>query len=322
MRPLVISFLGAIILFTTFAVPGQTEEADSIDAIVNGSIITSQQVLEIVKPQLELLFRQYPVKSQFEKKVEQVRTETLNELIERLLILFDFKDAGYKLPESIVDDVVNERIKQRFGTREEFTRTLQAQGKTFETFRQEQRDNIIVEALRAKTISSEKVLVSPQKIQRYYNDHQANYKEEDKVKLRLIVLNVTTANPLDEVRKLGQEILSKIEQGAPFSQMASVYSEGSFRAQGGNRDWVERSKYKKELADIAFTLKPGQHSGLIETPQACFILMVEDFRAAHVKPVTEVRDEIELVLRTEERNRLKEKWINRLKKKALVRYIL
>ena len=50
--------------------------------------------------------------------------------------------------------------------------------------------------------------------------------------------------------------------------------------------------------------------------------MVEDFRPAHVKPVTEVRDEIEMLLRTQERNRLKEKWISRLKKKALVRYIL
>ena len=253
MKSSVIPILIALLLFAGLKGPAQTE-ADGILAIVNGAIITSHQVFEIIQPQLQLFYRQYPNKAEFEKKVEQVRGETLNDLVERQLILFDFKDSGYKLPDSIVEDVVNERIKQRFGSREEFTRTLQAQGKTYEAYRQEQRENIIIEALRSKTVSAEKVIISPKKIQNYYNDHQDTYKEGDKVKLRMIVLNVNASNPLDEVRKLGQEILTKIESGAPFSEMASVYSEGSFRSQGGNRDWVDRTTYKKELSDIAFSL--------------------------------------------------------------------
>ena len=57
--------------------------------------------------------------------------------------------------------------------------------------------------------------------------------------------------------------------------MASVYSQGSQHNQGGDWGWVERSVFRKELADVAFTLKPGQVSDVIDTPQACYLMLVE-----------------------------------------------
>ena len=321
MRSLFILLLAATGIFGCFSVRGQTE-ADYILAIVNGSVITSRQVDEAIRPEIALLIRTSRDRDELTKKVDQLHGERLKDLIDQQLILFDFKDSGYQLPEPIVDDVVNERIKQRFGSREVFAKSLQQEGKTFEAYRQEQRDGIIIEALRHKNISSEKVLVSPQRIQRYYNEHQEKYKLDDQVKLRMIALNVTPANPIEEIRSLATEILAKIDQGAPFAEMASVYSEGSYRGQGGERGWVERTSLRKELSDAAFSLKPGQHSGLIEVPQACYILLVEEARPAHVKPLTdiEVRDEIETTLQLQERNRIQEKWMTRVKKKAYVKY--
>jgi hypothetical protein len=50
----------------------------------------------------------------------------------------------------------------------------------------------------------------------------------------------------------------------------------------------------------------------------CYVLLVEDARTAHYKPLPEVRDQIERNLILEERNRLEKKWIDRLKKKTFV----
>ncbi len=50
---------------------------------------------------------------------------------------------------------------------------------------------------------------------------------------------------------------------------------------------------RKDLAEIAFKLKPGEMSGVIETPDACYLMLVEQTRLAHVKPLSDVRDEIE-----------------------------
>ena len=101
--------------------------------------------------------------------------------------------------------------------------------------------------------------------------------------------------------------------------MASVYSQGSQRSQGGDWGWVERSVLRKELADTAFALKPGQVSDVIETPEACYLMLVEQTRPAHVKPLSDVRDEIEVTLRTQAQKHLEQQWIAQLKKKTFIR---
>ena len=134
--------------------------------------------------------------------------------------------------------------------------------------------------------------------------HQDDFKIEDEIKLRMIVLNKTP--PTTPTRsQLAREIQAKIKEGATFAEMASVYSQGSQQHQGGDWGWVERSVLRKELADVAFSLKPGQVSDVIETPDAVYLMLVEDKQPAHVKPLAEVRDDIEKTLRTQEQARLR-----------------
>jgi hypothetical protein len=49
-------------------------------------------------------------------------------------------------------------------------------------------------------------------------------------------------------------------------------------------------------------------------------MMVEERRPEHVKPLSDVRDEIEKTLLAQESERLQKQWIERLKKKTFVRY--
>ena len=88
-------------------------------------------------------------------------------------------------------------------------KTFQAQGKTFEQFRKEMRDQYIDSALRNKNISQE-IIISPYKMENYYLAHQDDFKIEDEIKLRMIVLNKTSADDTNTV-KLAREILTKIK---------------------------------------------------------------------------------------------------------------
>jgi parvulin-like peptidyl-prolyl isomerase len=296
----------------------RAQYANGIKAIVQDAVITLAEVEQYAKPTAEALLRQYRGQPQtFQQKLAAEMDKGLEELIERELVLFDFKSAGYNFPEAIIDESVEDRIRGQYGDdRSKLIKSLQARGMTYEKFRQNLREQVIVEALTAKNVSQE-IFISPHKIESYYIAHQDKYKLEDQVKLSMIVLNKNSDAPAGP---LAEEILRKLKEGAAFGEMASVYSQGSQRRERGSWGWVEKSVLRKVLAEAAFKLKPGEISDIIDTPEAAYIMLVEDRRTSHVRPLTEIRDEIERQLKTEEQSRLSKLYIDLLRKKTFVLY--
>jgi len=295
----------------------QAQVVNGIAAIVNEAIITHDDVLNDVARAWELLERTYSRQPEIlnQKKIETYK-QSMEELVQRKLILHEFKTAGYILPESVIEDSVNDRIREQFGDRVKWTKSLQAQGITAETYRQQIRELFIVDAMRRKNINSG-IFISPDKIEHYYQAHQDEFKMEDQVKLRMIFLDRSKHETGD---KLAKEISSKLDEGVSFAEMATVYSDESQASQGGDRGWVERKKLKPELDTVAFSLKPGQRSGVIEQPEGYYLILVEEMHSMHIKPLDEVRGDIERNLVVTENTRLREKWISRLKAKSFVRY--
>jgi peptidyl-prolyl cis-trans isomerase SurA len=315
----VFRFISILVLALLAARTLRADLADGVKAVVNDAVITYSQVEEFTAPAADALRRQYSDSPDlFQQKLNNALEDSLEQLVERQLILRSFDTEGYQLPESVVDQLVQDRIRERFGDRITFIKTIQAQGMTVEQFRKDVRDQYIVSALRQKNVSQE-IVISPYKVETYYQTHKDDFKMEDEIKLRMIVLNKTSPDDTNTVQR-ANEILAEIKGGASFQEMASVYSEGSQKSQGGDWGWVERSVLRKDLADAAFSLKPGQVSGVIDTAQSVYLMLVEQTKPAHAKPLDEVRDEIEKTLRTQEQARLEKQWIDGLKKKTFIRY--
>lgn len=348
---------------------------DGIKVIVHDSVVTYQEVEAYTEPFKQQLQRQYRTQPEvYDKKLAETLNESLEQLLERQLILHEYKTAGYNLPETVFDEAVQEEIT-RAGGRAKLTKALQAQGMAYEKFRQQIRERYIVRAMRGKNVLSE-IIISPHKIETYYLAHQDQFKLEDEIKLRMIVLYAPSESEATAVRRLAQEILGKIKEGAAFSEMASVYSQGRQRNEGGDWGWVERKTLSAGLATIAFALKPGQHSGVISRagtqtdfwfceydnagqptqarhfavvldpeskkekeslveersfqnagdatnlppPKEFYLMLVEEKRAAHGKPLSDVQDEIEKTMLAQEQSRLQKQYMDRLRKKTFVRY--
>jgi parvulin-like peptidyl-prolyl isomerase len=294
-----------------------TNIVDGVLAVINDTAITRQQVEGFVGPAIESLRREFAGQPDaFQQKLAGVINDGLEQLVERQLILHDFDTAGYRMPDSYLDEMVQDRIRDRFTDRVTLMKTLQAQGETFESFRKSVRDQAIETFMRSKNVAQE-IIISPYKVGTYYHAHQDDFKMEDEIKLRMIVLNKVSADDTNTVN-LAREIRDKIKEGAAFADMASIYSQDAQRSQGGDRGWIERSVLRPELADAAFALKPGQVSDVIETPETCYLMLVEQTRPSHVKPLNEVRDEIEKNLRAQEQARLEKQWIAKLKAKTFI----
>jgi len=295
------------------------EVADGVKAVVNDRAITFAEVEDYTRPAVEALRRQYAGQPDvFQQKLNETLNDSLDQLVERQIILHSFDTEGYKLPDSVVDELVQERIREHYGDRITLMKTLQAQGLTFEQFRKQVREQYIESALRNQNVQRE-IIISPHKVQSYYDANQDKFKLDDQVKLRMIVITKSSAGDTNTV-KLAAEIEGKIKEGATFTEMAGIYSQGSQQHQGGDWGWVERSVLRKELADVAFTLPVGQVSEPIDTSDTIYVMLVEEKKPAHAKPLADVRDDIEKTLRTQQQAQLQKQWIDGLKKKSFIRY--
>jgi peptidyl-prolyl cis-trans isomerase SurA len=293
--------------------------SDGVAVIVNDSIITYYDVQRHIQDMVDLLASQYGhQRDVMRQKIDEVRQEGTEQLVERKLVLHEYKTAGYNYPEAIIEDTIQERVKQKWRDRATLLQGLHAQGITYEAWKQQQREEILVIAMQQLKVPRD-VLISPQRILDYYETNKTNYAVGEQVHLRMIVLNKPPSDS-GAAKQLAEEILRKVKEGAQFSEMAKIHSDGPQRNNGGDAGWSERETLRKELADAAFALKTGETSGVIDLPDSVWLLKVEEKRAARVRPLSEVRDEIERTLRINEASRVQRKWLSRLKEKAFVRY--
>src|SRR4051794_38603577 len=104
-------YIGAIflILFSAVgAMRGAGEDyINGIAAIVNDAILTYREVQDYAMNSLELLYRTYGNNPQIlEQREREIKMESLDQLIEKQLILDEFKSSGGALPESFIDDEI------------------------------------------------------------------------------------------------------------------------------------------------------------------------------------------------------------------------
>ena len=313
--PFILALVGGAVL----SAAAEPAIIDGIQGVVSSRVVTHSEMEDYSRPAIDALRRQYSAQPDvFDQKLKETFNDSLEQLVERALILKSFDTDGYKLPDSVVDELMQERIRDRFGDRITFMKTLQAQGMTVEQFRKQVRNQYIEAALRNQNVQRE-IFISPYKIESYYLANPDEFRLEDQIKLRMIVL--TKSAPDDtNVLKLAREIQAKIKDGTPFAEMASIYSQGSQQHQGGDWGWVQRSVLRKELADVAFTLQPGVVSDLVDTPDICYLMVVDEKKSNHVRPLTEVATDIEKNLRIKQQAKLSKQWIEGLKKKTFIRY--
>ena len=313
------NFWRFLMLATFLPVVLHADVADGVKAVVNERAITFAEVEDYTRPAADALRRQYAAQPEvFQQKLKEALDDSLEQLVDRALILHYFETESYKLPDSLVDQMVQERIREKFGDRVTLMKTLQAQGMTFEQFRKQLREQYIESALRNQNIQRE-ITISPFKVESYYQANQEKYKLDDQVKLRMIVLTKTSPDDTNVIQ-IAREIQTKVKEGTPFAEMAAVYSQGSQQHAGGDWGWVERSVLRKELAEVAFKLAPGQTSDPIDAPDAIYFMLVEDKKSAQYRPLADVRADVEKTLKVQEQAKLEKAWIDGLKKKTFIRY--
>lgn len=297
------------------------EVVDGVAAVVNGDVITFSQVRELVAPR-ERALRASLSGPALVDKVKEARLGALNDLIDRQLILQEFKKKDFVIPERIINERVEAIVREEFGgNRQAFVRTLAAQGFTMTKFRDAERDKVIVQAMRYQNVKSD-FMVSPKKVDGAYVQSKAQFTSPEQIHLFMIAINKgagLSKGEADPQKALAEEIRGKIQGGARFDSLAQMYSEDSSKSTGGDWGWIDNKTLNENLTKAAFRLEPKKVSPVIEQGNAYYILMVSEKKNAYTKPIGDVRGDIEKKLSSEERQRMQQQWINSLRKTAFIK---
>ncbi len=289
---------------------------DGVAATVNTDVITFSQVRELTGP-VENSARTSFSGAALAEKVKEVRLNAVNMLIDRQLILQEFRKSKGQIPPHMVDERVTEMIRTRFGNdRSAFLRTITAQGLTQDKVRKMEEENIIVKYMRGREVKTDS-LVSTSEVEKFYNEHRDEWTTNTAVKLRMIKIN--PGSDSEKKRKMITDIRAKIVGGADFADLARIYSEDSTQDQGGDWGWQKPGDLSGELERQVFLLKPKKVSEVLSMNGAFYLLLADEKKSGTAKPLKAVRDEIEQRILQRERQKLEQVWMAKLRKKSYIK---
>ena len=141
--------------------------------------------------------------------------------------------------------------------------------------------------------------ISPEDIQRYYEDNETQYSTPEQIRASHILLK-TQGKDDAAVKKQAEDLLAKAKAGADFAKLASANSEDEVsKAKGGDLDFFPKGQMVPEFDTAAFALQPGQISDLVKSQFGYHIIKVTDRKPASKRTLDEVRAQIEDQLKSQ-----------------------
>ena len=151
------------------------------------------------------------------------------------------------------------------------------------------------------------VKVSEAQLKEYYAQHLSDYRVPDRVKVAQILFNTIGKTPAEvaTVEKTAADVLNQIRAGGDFGELARKFSEAKTAPDGGEEGWLVHGQ--ADFESTAFSLKPGEVSGLVKTEYGIHIIKLEDKQIAHLQTFEEVRNSIQAELEKQQVADLQEK---------------
>jgi len=300
--------------------------ANGIAAIVESKPITVDDIRREIAPLIPQLQREARNEQEYVQKLEALQDEIIQNLIDRELIVKEFykkkdgEEEVRRIPTSFIDNrIAEEQIESFDGDRSKFLAYLRSRGITMRDYRREIEEDIIYQYMRGQQRKSQS-LISPVKIEQYYNENKDRFYQEDAVLMRMVQFTRGDGETDEQLRGRAEEVLAKLRAGEKFEDLAKQYSQDSRRAKGGDWGWQKRPDLKKEFSDPLFSLKKGESTEPIILPEGCFLLYTEDRKYAGIQPIDEVRDQIERILLQQMSRHSQERWLERLRRNGYVKH--
>lgn len=269
-----------------------------------------------------------------------IKTSVLDSLIDAVLMRQAVKDEGIKVTSAEIEQkkttAVDDTLAQKFPDQrrlKDFLRKKQMSLDEYkaelrrEAFPDEQglRDSIAQEKLQKQI--EDKVTISDQELQDSYVEVKASHilidPKKEAQQAQAANKDPKAAPPDGDAlaKARAEKLLAQLKAGADFAKLAKECSTCPSAPKGGDLGWFKRGMMAKEFEDAAFSLQPGQLSGVVKTQFGYHIIKLTGRRNTLPKDFAKNKEMYRNQLKDQRKYRAWAEYRENLKKSAKIEII-
>ena len=260
-------------------------DLDGIVAIVNDDVIMRTELedrMRTVEGQLQQQGTAMPPRAVLERQV-------LDRLILTKLQTQMASHTGIRVDDETLNRTISNIAAENKVSLEQFRNILEEDGYSYQRFREEIRDEILITRLRQRQVDN-RVFVTDREIDNFLANQQQQGEGEIEYHLRHILVSVPespSAKELADAQARAEKVLKDLQGGADFAQLAASYSQGQQALEGGDLGWLKAGQIPSLFAGIVTHMGPGEISELVRSPSGFHIVKLEGTRDTQTHVVTQ-----------------------------------
>jgi len=238
--------------------------------------------------------------------INRLEEEVLENMITEKIMQQRARELNISVNNSELENKISE-IKKDYG--DNFVYLLAQKNVRYDHWKEELKRELLIQKLIAAEIS-DKIRISNDDAEDYYNDHRNNYRVEALVRVaQIVVRDLDTA----------KQVLTLLNAGEDFAALAEKYSTGPEASNGGDLGYITRDVMPEPLDDVIFKLPPNKISHIAKSSYGFHIFKVTDVQKARTKSFEEVKEEIIAEIRAQKEEAAFVNWLNTLRLNAVVK---
>jgi len=310
---------------------------EEIIARVNNEIVTRSEYVRSRDQLKQEVQTQDPAIA--DKVFAEKQRDVLRDLIDQQLLLQKGKDLGITGDTDLIKRLDEMRKQMNLETMEELEKAAEAQGASYEEFKQNLRNQIITQKVIGQEVGS-KLAMNKDEEKKFYDLHRAEMEQAEEVRLSEILIapkpggkpavgadgkpvpptEEETEAALAAAKAKAEDILDQVHKGAKFGDLAKKYSDGPSAKDGGDLSYFKRGTLSKELEDRVFALKAGDVTDVVRTKQGYVILEAVEHQAAGIPTLKQVEPKIQDALYMQKLQPALRAYLTTLREQAFIDY--
>jgi peptidyl-prolyl cis-trans isomerase SurA len=230
---------------------------------------------------------------QLKQLTDDRQKNALRDLIDQSLLVQRAKDMSISVEPDVIKQLDQIRIENKLDSLEALEKAVESQGLNWEDFKNNIRNGLLTKKVIGSEVGSH-INVPKEEIQKYYDEHKAEFVRPEQVALRSIEINTAgkDATEIADLKKKADTALKRIQDGEDFGEIAKRYSDGATAKQGGYLGQYKRGELSKGLEDTVFKMKRNDLTEVMETKQGFLIMQVLEHYDEGEQSLAKVENEI------------------------------